>query len=177
MIRPLNSQSDATKIIRQKIIELSGLSNDRVLNIDSVRGINLAKIVENSIMSIDIRDCIILFQNRQTSSESYSQQIDETSVLTSTMNEFAMTIYGNSSTVLANGIAAKILIDINQDDLYDSGIHVIEVSDLQDLTEFKNETMWHRTDFNIVYDCMYKYECKSYDSFEKIELKKPIVVD
>lgn len=165
MINFIKEPLELDKIIRNVLIEQSELNSKRVLNALSVRGQNLSKfITENSYMSYNLSDIVIIFEisSNQSSKSNVVMEEDDDTITDYSSFYVKILIYGNKSSYIANKLKSRLLSRKVIDNLQYEGIHVETVSNPEPMREWLNETLWIRNDITMEISCR--------ESFEKVSL-------
>lgn len=161
------------KYIRQELIQQSGLIGERVLNAISVRGQDLSKLVDEKIyMSYNLYDCFIIFEVviDSDSTDNVSMTEEDESITDYSVFNVKVMIYGNKSNILSHRIKSRLLTEEIRQNLYEKGIHLIEISSIESVNDFINNTIWPRTDFDIKVGCRLNFEkIISYEQFDSID--------
>ena len=176
-MKVIQSTDILEEILRSVLIEQSGLNEEQVLNSLSIHGEDLDKLFEEQVyVSIDRTDAILLFE--LTSRESTSDITDEDDSIDTleTYRSFSLKciLYGNSSQDIATKLVSRLRSVSVVDNLQSSGIYLEAISKIDSINEYKNKTMWQRSDFVIDISCQFEIEKVSngYDmtniSIEKI---------
>lgn len=179
MIKNIDSYKEAVILIRNMIISQSNIDSNHVLNSLSIRGQDLQKLIQdtNIYMSYDLNDKIILFKiskNDNTNNVQLSEENDIISLYTS--YKCHLYIYGNNSFDFSEILKAKILTEKNIDDMFFKGINITSCSNIENISDFINNTIWPRSDFNIYFS--YKYNVsldnnyKDINSIDKLNIKE-----
>ena len=149
----LSSTNELNKILRQVLITQSELDEERVLNALSLYGTELDKYLSDSIYeSVDQNDTTLLFSLEARNSTSDVSIVNENEVDNITYYKafkLSLIIYGDNSNDTGIKLAARFRSENVRTQLYDKGIYVEEVTDPTILNEFKNDTIWIRTDLDI----------------------------
>lgn len=174
----INDSNEINKYLRQVLITQSELSPERVLDALSVYGTELDKLLDESIYnSIDRTNATMLFElNTRTASSDMTMEENEVKVEALTCSNYVfcddlkvsndlkvldsditsykafrlnVIIYGDASTNIAQKLVARLNSEACRVQLYEQGIYLEKLSDPNTINEFKNDTMWLRTDINI----------------------------
>lgn len=177
MITPITDLNEINKYIRQTLIAQSELDGSHILNALSAGGQDLIKDIGDSIyISYERKDCVILFElmDNNSSTNLTMSEIDN-SISSFSSYKVHITIYGNASMMMAQVLKARLESEKVRNDLYVKGIYLENVTNAISLNDFINETLWHRTDFDIEISCLLKVEpISNFDNFEEVQLKEPI---
>lgn len=140
------------KIIGDILVKESGLPKERVLNSLSLRGPELDKLIDEKVyLSYNLNDCVLLFEvSADSTLLDLSLPDKETDEIIKDIGLNVKTIiYGNCSLELANIIKARLESAEAREGFLSRSLYLYEVSNLSSLNEFKNNTVWPRTDFDI----------------------------
>lgn len=203
MITPIVDINELDKVIRKFLIEQSELNSNKVLNALSIRGTDLDELIaENTYDSISTAETTMLFETktRNTTSDmsmttdetTYSETTcandticgNDTLVGVTTVVEDGLVyykafrvrviLYGNDSINMALKLISRFRTDKIRNDFYDNGIYLETISDSESVNEYKNETMWLRTDFDIDISVKFETELMSrdepYEIINKLEI-------
>lgn len=154
-IKALDTLNEATVILRNKIIEISKLSSEYVINALSVYGADLAKILEEIQYSIKtagsnpenmVNDTLIVFEVRNNTSSSNNMIQKDVVYAAYTMH---IIIYGEASEELSVKLKTGLLEIDTKCALREEGVHIMSISNIDAINEFKNSVLWQRRDFDI----------------------------
>lgn len=148
----IENMQDIDKIIGNMLLKQSGLNRQNIVNGLSVRGPELSKFITETVkQSYDLTDVVIIFE-RMALDES-NTNIDETesddSIRESIAEKISINIYGNQSFAMAKTLKARFESEKVREDLLNSGIHLMQVTNVDTLNEFMNEMLWHRASFDL----------------------------
>lgn len=155
MIHGVQSLDEAIVILRNKIVEISGLQNEFVINSLSVYGADLAKIIDETQYSIKqkalnptetVNDSMIVFEvmNDEGSTDNMLQDFIKYAAYV-----MHITVYGESAEELAHSIKKELLMFETKAKLNYDGVHISSISNINAMNEFKNSVMWQRRDFDV----------------------------
>lgn len=174
------NSDEINKLIRLQIIKQANLLPERVLNSLSTYGAELDKILteiltvstshtvgrhnvqssedESIYVPVQHSDVVVLFelQDRQ-SSNNMSETNDDNSVTYTKSYIVHLIIYGDNCGDVATTLVARLRTERCRTELLDEGISLERVTDPDRINEFKNNTLWQRTDFDIYISVEYKY--------------------
>ena len=174
------NSDEINKLIRLQIIRQANLLPERVLNSLSTYGAELDKVLteiltvstshtvgrhnvqssedESIYVPIQHSDVVVLFelQDRQ-SSNNMSETNDDNSVTYTKSYIVHLILYGDSCGDVATTLVARLRTERCRTELLDEGISLERVTDPDRINEFKNNTLWQRTDFDIYISVEYKY--------------------
>lgn len=179
MIPVIENLMDLDKHIRNELIEQSGLLAKRVLNAISVRGQDLSKLIDDNIyMSYNLSDCVIIFEVLidSDSSDNVSLTEKDESITDYSAFNVKVIVYGNKSNILCHKIKSRFLSEEVRQSLWDNGIHLIEISNIESINEFINNTIWTRCDFDIKIACRLNFDKtisnKNFEELNDIDIIK-----
>ena len=174
------NSDEINKLIRLQIIRQANLLPERVLNSLSTYGAELDKVLteiltvstshtvgrhnvqssedESIYVPIQHSDVVVLFelQDRQ-SSNNMSETNDDDSVTYTKSYIVHLILYGDSCGDVATTLVARLRTERCRTELLDEGISLERITDPDRINEFKNNTLWQRTDFDIYISVEYKY--------------------
>lgn len=153
----VSSVKELNKIVRKHLIAQSELPSTKVLSALSIYGDDLDKMIDEHVYeAIDQTDAMLLFElNARDSSTDVS--FDEgNSIIYYKSYKLSCIIYGNSCSDIANKLIARFRTEPVRDALQNYGIKLETVSNETTLNEYKNNSMWIRSDFDINIDCKFK---------------------
>ncbi len=149
----ITSDSQLDKIIRDTLIEQSALDPKFVRAERSLYGTDLTKNRGDVFDSLVHSDSIVLFEVSATGhihniSETQSDGLKHFSYF-----ETHIIIYGNEAFNLANKLTARLRSENVRDDLLSKGVQMVTVGSPTEVKEFKNGTIWMRSDFDFTLAC------------------------
>lgn len=157
MIKALANINAINRIMRDTIIAQTELSPEMVLNGLSLYGTDLDKLFEGvTYESIEHDDVLCVFElagqpmngnnvgtrNRKTNEIIYYRAFS-----------FRITLYGNNSSEIATRLVSRLRSREVRSALYDSGVYLDSVDNPDVLNEYKNNSMWLRSDINVNIAC------------------------
>ena len=150
----LVSMDQINRIIRAKIIEQLNIDASMVRDLEYLYGADLDKSTDNvDFESIEPGQSLVVFAiDPMPSGNNTSQTIDDKIVVT---QQFVcrIIIYGDESDMDATILSARLRTEKVRDDLYASGLFVESVSEINEVNEFMNASIWTRHDFTINLAC------------------------
>ena len=151
------SVKELNKIIRNHLIEQSELNQKNVLNAISNYGETLDKLIENQVFgSYQKTDVVLLFQlNSRDNDADISFTDSDDKIVYYKSYEIYITMYGDNSPNIANNIASRFRTQQVKNSLLDSGIYLEYISNPTIINEFKNKSLWIRTDLSIGIRCQF----------------------
>lgn len=155
MIKPISNIFELDKIIRKYLISQSELDSKKVINSLSVRGPDLEVLIgKNTYFSPDLNTSILLFENENNDTNN-NVAVPEEDGTFSIYQSFRckVILYGNYSKTLGLILKSRMESEVIRQNLFDEGINIEKVTSPVSLNEFKNETVWIRTDLSIEYSC------------------------
>lgn len=152
----LSSIDEINKILRAEIIKQSELQGERVVNGYTVHGQDLVtKINKYCVDSYKPEDSYVVFELRPK--PSYITETDYNEELSIySAYEFHLFVYGFNSTTLVNKLVARMLTQNCRLNLQNQGIYLQNIENIQDGTDFINDTLFPRTDLDINIYCQMK---------------------
>ena len=153
MIVKISSIDEINKIIRNKLIELSGLEGKKVVNGYTIHGQDLVDQLNKYLVNgYDPKNSYIVFELHPRNS--YITETDYNDKLTIySPYEMHVYVYGNNSLTLVNTIISKFLTQMTRLDLQNQGIYLENIDNVQNGTDFINESLYPRVDFDINLYC------------------------
>ena len=160
----VSSVKELNKFVRKHLIAQSDLPSAKVLNALSIYGDDLDKMISEHVYeSIDQSDSLLLFELNARDSSSDVSFDEGDSIIYYKSYKLSCIIYGNSCSDVANKLIARFRTEPVRDDLQNDGIKLESVSHETTLNEYKNNSMWTRSDFDINLDCKFKISKRSDD--------------
>ena len=149
----ITSESELDKIMRDLIIEQSQLPGKFVRAQHSLYGTTLNKGQGDVFTSLKHEDNLILFEVHSTGSiESISEKQSD-GLKHFSYFEVQLIIYGDTSTILANKLCARLRSESVRDKALGKGVQIVDVSSQIELKEFKNGAVWIRNDIKLNIAC------------------------
>lgn len=170
-MKTLSNINDIEKIVRKYLISQSQLESKFVRNSLSLHGEELEKLIfEQVFTSIDVSDCMILFELKsRDNSLDFSETEKDGSLSYYKSYTIYTIIYGDNSTNIANKLVTRFRTEKIRQSLQNDGVYLEKVSEPSKLNEYKNETMWIRNDIEIDIRCHIKIDQVEIDeSYENI---------
>lgn len=167
----MTSVKELNKIIRNHLIEQSELNQKNVLNAISNYGETLDKLIENQVFgSYQKTDVVLLFQlNSRDNDADISFTDSDDKIVYYKSYEIYITMYGDNSPNVGNKISARFRTQNVKNSLLDSGIYLEYISNPTIINEFKNKSLWIRTDLSIGIRCKFSItQINSGDNFSVI---------
>lgn len=156
-IKSLASLDDAIIILRNKILEITKLDGQFVINALSAYGADLAKILSDAQKSIKqkalnptetVDDTMILFEALNDDSSNNNMFLKEN---TYAAYKLHIIIYGEHAEEMSMKLKTMLLQIDEKVNLNSKGVQIAKISDIVAMNEFKNEVMWQRRDFDIFF--------------------------
>ena len=148
---PYTTFNDVIINLRKVIIDYVGIDNNRVLNATTVRGADLAKIInESQLNSFNLNDSFIVFELKESTDKDYyiiNENDDENSLIS--RYHMDLKLYGNACHVISHKILSTFREEMILQDLYEKGIHFTGITYPESANEFINNTLWKRCDLTI----------------------------
>lgn len=153
-MKTINDVNELNKLLRSYVISLSEVNASMVRNVLSLYGEDLDKAMSESVFdSISTAQTLILFELRSRQSSSNVSYDNEEDVTLYNSYSFKLIIYGDDSSNVANKLFARFRSAATISVLYNDGIYIESVDDPERISEFKNGTMWLRSDLSINISC------------------------
>ena len=169
LIKTVNNESAIETAWRNMLALLSDLELKRVLNGHSVRGVDLQKRITSTVqMSLDLHDCMIIFEvDYRQDEKSMTEEQEDSSLLVFTYFVLKISIYGAECAILGNILKARLESEKCRQTLFDAGIYFEKVASIDEVHDFMNETIWPRLDMSINFGCRLSItQVDDYDNFE-----------
>ena len=157
MITKFTKVDDINKVLRKYLISQSELPSKNVLNSLSTYGETLNKIFNNIANSYKLEDSILLFELTNRNNESNVSFIENDSLTFIQSYNLKIILYGKNSFDVCNKLIARLRSENIRNLLYDEGIYLERIENPISFTEFKNDVLWPRNDFNILLSCEFSY--------------------
>lgn len=162
------SYKNLIKTLYLSLSSLSELPLGRVLNIDSVRGIDLNKLITSTeSTSINMSDSIILFELLENNNdENFVTTEEDNSLSYISSYQFVLHFYGNYSHELSKKVASRYKSIEVISDLREIGIYYNGIEPITNVKEFINNSLWQRCDCTINFIVRH--------SFDKVSFNTPV---
>lgn len=150
-LKPI-SYEGIIKLLRQTIIDNTGLAPSKVLNALSARGTDLSELIaESKTYSYDLASTFILFEllREPEAEDNYVTPDGDDKMLVITSYIFHMIAYGNGSDLLAQKLRATFKNPSIAESLRDDGIFVKSIGPGTTVHEFVNNSMLLRVDIDL----------------------------
>ena len=150
-MKTISSFHDIEKVVGEALLKQSQLDRAHILNGLSVRGVNLAKYITDTVsLSYDLNDCVLIFEVVPVENDNINvtEEIEDDMILQYIYNEVKVVIYGNESYNLATLLKSRLESEKNQYDMFIKGVSLLKSSVCTSITEFINETIYPRADFS-----------------------------
>ena len=152
----MNCIDDAIKVWRTVIKKITGLSNDLLLNGESIRGPELVRIKNGKKVPISQEDTVIIH---------YCDPIDDISMVdssnpsTAQSYELHLIVYGNKCKKISQTIKSNLYTEGILDILRESGIGLLDIPTIQNTSNFiVEQTYILRSDIRIRFNCILEDE-------------------
>ncbi len=155
MIKTTDDFLELEVVLGNLLVEQSGLERNRILNVNSVRGQDLDKKIENIFgsnifVSYNIIDNVILFEIQLNNSDENISMIEKDDSITNYVNlTLSLSIYGNTCEQLANIIYSRLLSSSVKYKMLIKGIYIKEIETPEITREFINTNYISRCDIDI----------------------------
>ena len=156
-------------LVREQLIEQTGISGDRILNAASVRGADLTEILNNTdVFSIKLIDVV----EQENENNVIIPEEDDTMTSLATYN-FILKIYGNMCHMCAQQIRALFKTSEVATTLRNAGVYIKGIEFPIDQKEFINNTLWPRCDLTLQLQCRHNFKKTTSAGYfdEKYQLK------
>lgn len=162
----ISNVKELNKIIKNQLITQSELNQKRVLNSISNYGETLDKMLEKYVFSsIEKTDVVLLFELTGRQNDSNISFTNENSnLIYYSSYKLYIILYGDSSPDVANKIVSRFRTQKVRNDLYDNGVYLEYIDNPNTINEFKNGSLWIRTDIEIGISCEFSITQTSDDS-------------
>lgn len=148
----IENMQDIDKVIGNILLKQSGLNRQNIVNGLSVRGSELSKFITETVkQSYDLTDVVIIFERMalDEGNTNIGETESDDSIRESIAEKISINIYGNQSFAMAKTLKARFESEKVREDLLNSGIHLMQVTNVDTLNEFMNEMLWHRASFDL----------------------------
>lgn len=171
MIKTLECIEEAIVTVRKKIMEILNLKSEFVLNGESVRGVELVKILQGQEIPLHNEDVIVVFYVNDTEDINVVQG-DETCQ----SFDFHVIIYGNRCRKFSSKLRTNLYSEYIRSELGENGVELLNVSTPENTSEFiGNATYVLRSDLDILLNCVIKNkEVKEINSIEELNVSYEI---
>ena len=160
MISAITCISDMNISMRGQLIIQSELSATHVLSAESVRGTVIQKQKSKNIWeSFTTDDVVIMYSvNEHTSDDDLIEDNDDSNTsLMYASYVYHITVYGDDAYMTAKKVKARFLSEDVILALRKVGIHLQNISAIENGDEYINQTYWHRNDFDINVSVRFDY--------------------
>lgn len=159
MIKTIENENALTTAIFNTLVTQSELPSLQVLNVNSPDGVDLSKLTTDEIyVSYMLSDSVLLFELLRDNNEDNMTYTEENeNIVKYSDYKVHITIYGNNSGTLSNKLKSRLLTCKVINDLYNLGVLIKEVGNIETINEFYNTKYWNRNDFDISLACKYEY--------------------
>ena len=149
----ITSVNEPNKLIRNVLIEQSGVSPVFVRSVHTEFGADLDKKQGSVFTSLTQDDEAILFDlETNDTSNNMSETVGSMTVIYQSFRA-SVIMYGHVASLLAEYLVARLRTQEVRESLHEVGIHVENVSSPTKIEEFKNGVVWARHDFDIEFAC------------------------
>lgn len=171
MIRTIDSYSQLVISLRSMLIDVSELRSELVKNGLSPDGSDLSEqLTTNILTAVGIKNAVIVFYVNESETPDNVSMDEDVSISSYQSYSMHVIVYGLAGQMLAHKIKARFESSSIREQLYRDGIHLVAVSSISDGTEFINDVMWPRKDFDI--DVSVRYSISKTSDSSKIESAK-----
>lgn len=181
IIDAITNPLEIEKIIRNEIIKQSGLDSSNVLNGISIRGQDLIKSIgDNIFVSYDAKDSVIIFEVvfNPSSSNNVSMTEEDESITVYASYNVNIIIYGNQSNYIANLLKSRLLTSQSRNNLQYQGIYLADISNIEPMNEFINDSLWVRNNLTLNISCRFNYsQVETENEISQLDLNKFIIIN
>lgn len=152
--------NELNKIIREQLIIQSELDSNRVRNALTTYGATLDKLLlKEEYESICKCDDLMLFElrTRENDSDVSMTEYDNDIIFYKSYTIYVI-LYGDNAATIMNKLIARMRSQIVRQTLYENGVYLQEMKNDISFNEFKNDTLWHRHDVEILISCKMNIE-------------------
>lgn len=144
---------NAIRIIRKILMRITGISNDYIINGESIRGAELVKVKNGKKIPIGYDEtCIVTYLNP---TDQMSIVDASNSPKTAQSYEFHAIIYGNDSKEVAQKIKNNLYIQPILETLRENGIGILSIDSPTNTSEFiTSDTYMLRSDLRFSFNCI-----------------------
>lgn len=161
MIRAVDYEQ-VVKTLAAFLDENSGLSTERILNADSIRGTELAEMISSTqSYSPTAKNSFLLFElieNQNQEMNFLTSGSTSESMMSIQAYDFHLMVYGNSSPTDAQKISLLFKQEDNAIDLREKGIFINGVAPIEAINEFVNNTLYLRRDIFVHLQVRYQFD-------------------
>ena len=170
MSLPATTYNQIVENLYSILVEKSGLPQNLVVNIKSISGADVEKILsETTVVSPNVSDSFITFEILENENDAYgATTMSDTKMETIAAYELHLRIYGESCHELAQRMFAAFKLPSTAMELLDNGMKVTDYSQISSVNEFINMTRWERCDFALEFLCRKVYEFKQNSKYDTI---------
>lgn len=149
----ITSVNELNKLIRNVLIEQSGLNSEFVRSVHTEYGADLDKKNGSIFTTLTQNDEVILFDlETNDTSNNMSETVGNVTTLYQSFRA-SIIMYGHETSLLAEYIVARLRTEEVRESLHEAGIHIEKVNSPTKIEEFKNGVVWARHDFDIEFAC------------------------
>lgn len=157
---------DIDIIVAKYLTSLSRLDANRVINGNSVHGPDLSKVIQDNIsLSYDLADSVIIFTTSIENNDSDYTEHDSSNVA---RNQFSivvdLTIYGNTSRLIAEGLKARFETEKIRFNLLQEGLKFKTADEITSIDDIMNDTVWPRTDMKLHFITEMSFDIDDFDA-------------
>lgn len=147
----VNSIEETVIALRKVISEQAEISLTDIINIDSVRGAELTKVVDGVVTPYSARDTVIVFELVESNDLDLSMQLQNNSMLDISSHQLRLVIYGDNSRTVARRLKSRMWSQQVVNGLSLKGISLSHISGIDSSTEFVNTMRYQRRDMRITF--------------------------
>ncbi len=152
----IKSTREIEKILRNAIIENSGVDSNFVRNVITEFSVDLDKDYNSSIFTgLSEEDAVILFElvpddNLSNMSEDI---YNSKNIAYYKYFKLKVIVYGDDAISVAMRVISRLRSAVVRDDLIGQGINIANVSETSEVNEIINGVVWQRSDFSVSVGC------------------------
>lgn len=163
MSLPTTTYKNVLIELRNQILTYSGLSNNFVLNGDSLYGPDVWKMITEMIgESPEVNDTFIIFEFKEISSDSFGISVDDENISALAPYGLFIKIYGEHCHEAAYKLASIFRVPQVVERVRKAGIKIMTSSQIGSLNEFINGIRWPRCDIEIDVLCNFNVTIDNY---------------
>lgn len=166
MIKKLECVDDAIRALRVIVAKILSMNIDDILDGESVRGVELVKILQEQEVPLSNDDILVVFYNEPTN------EIDVVENCESCQSyNFHVIIYGAQCRKASQVLRGNFYTEFIKDTLSENGVSILDVSTPTSTSEFINNASYMlRNDIVISYDCVITNKrVEDIDEIESVE--------
>lgn len=159
---------DIILLLRPLIALNAEMDLDDIINIDSIRGVELTKIENGKKVPYEPYETVIAFELVENNNIDINETYEKDNLVHSVSSyDINLVIYGDEARTISKKLRARILSEKVRGDLAEQGISLIDASSIEPTTEMINSVRYIRRDFTITIVAELKFELL--DDYEEID--------